>query len=519
MRVPFVQDNLHARFGQLDVALALRDQRVLNEGLKAPRSTRRVLRNNLTLRFPAVPLKTKGATPESEAQSTSVTMSDDDADTPWALANNPPGLQRSVCSELFRATQRTTDSLASALCLATGDSVTGLVDPVEDSKTNTIDSELNHMSEESSQENGGATLESSTCPMVTETQNTETSAAPEEPTQSPPPAPAIPPTLKEILALDLTIEQITRYQPKPKSMYTFLCALEFRRDEYPWHFRNVHNEIHSGLNGWLEHRCPLAHYGCTFSLRRLYPTCQGSAVVYNTTLESFGVRPYIPPSHLNCSTNNYAATKICQSNTLVSCTNSENLESPREMTPEIFTSRDYDSIVKVKGNIDLINKVNGVCHTTQKCNGHQVNQDPVILNGQNGEKMEQNSLEIVNGQTELENDPNDLEDSTCNGEQEEVDNLSVMPYEVLQHIVRFLDGFSLSNLSLTSRKMRDVCCSLLEEKGIVTMEWERRRVDGRSQWSIAYKVNLAVMHITVLLCSSGCNNVNVVTEMALQHSI
>ena len=33
-RVPFSQSNLHAKYGQLDVALALRDQRVLNEAMK-----------------------------------------------------------------------------------------------------------------------------------------------------------------------------------------------------------------------------------------------------------------------------------------------------------------------------------------------------------------------------------------------------------------------------------------------------------------------------------------------------
>lgn len=53
------KDNLHAKYGQLDVALALRDQRVLNEAMQAPRRTRRVLRNSLTQRFPAVPLTSK----------------------------------------------------------------------------------------------------------------------------------------------------------------------------------------------------------------------------------------------------------------------------------------------------------------------------------------------------------------------------------------------------------------------------------------------------------------------------
>ena len=40
------------------------------------------------------------------------------------------------------------------------------------------------------------------------------------------------------LGLDLSIECIPRYQNKPKSMYTFVCAQNFRRDEFAWHYRN-----------------------------------------------------------------------------------------------------------------------------------------------------------------------------------------------------------------------------------------------------------------------------------------
>ena len=73
--------------------------------------------------------------------------------------------------------------------------------------------------------------------------------------------------LQEILSLDLNMEFVTRYQAKPKSMYTFLCSQVFRRDEYAAHFRNLHTEILCNLNGWLEHRCPLAAEGCTYSYR------------------------------------------------------------------------------------------------------------------------------------------------------------------------------------------------------------------------------------------------------------
>ena len=46
----------------------------------------------------------------------------------------------------------------------------------------------------------------------------------------------------------------------------------------------------------------------------------------------------------------------------------------------------------------------------------------------------------------------------------------------------FLDGFSLCNLSLTCSLLRSVCCSLLEEKGMVLQEWSKlggRRKRGK----------------------------------------
>ena len=50
--------------------------------------------------------------------------------------------------------------------------------------------------------------------------------------------------------LDIRLETVTRLQTKPRAMYTFVCAQDFRRDEYAWHSQNVHNDIHGGLNSW-----------------------------------------------------------------------------------------------------------------------------------------------------------------------------------------------------------------------------------------------------------------------------
>uniref|UniRef100_UPI003AAF378D F-box only protein 40-like n=1 Tax=Centroberyx gerrardi TaxID=166262 RepID=UPI003AAF378D len=63
------------------------------------------------------------------------------------------------------------------------------------------------------------------------------------------------------------------------------------------------------------------------------------------------------------------------------------------------------------------------------------------------------------------------------------DSLSSLPYEVLCHMASFLDSLSLSQLALVSRLMRDVCSSLLQERGMVTLRWERKTYShGGAKW-------------------------------------
>ncbi|XP_068436976.1 F-box only protein 30a [Clinocottus analis] len=96
------------------------------------------------------------------------------------------------------------------------------------------------------------------------------------------------------LRLDLVLECVARYQTKQRSMFTFVCGQLFRRDEFSSHFKNVHGDIHAGLNGWMEQRCPLAYYGCTYSQRRFCPSVQGFRVIHDRHLGSFGVQPGLP---------------------------------------------------------------------------------------------------------------------------------------------------------------------------------------------------------------------------------
>ncbi|KAM7398192.1 hypothetical protein PAMA_006203 [Pampus argenteus] len=63
------------------------------------------------------------------------------------------------------------------------------------------------------------------------------------------------------------------------------------------------------------------------------------------------------------------------------------------------------------------------------------------------------------------------------------DVLSSLPYEVLCHMASFLDSLSLSQLALVSQLMRQVCSSLLQERGMVTLRWERKIYShGGAKW-------------------------------------
>lgn len=179
-------------------------------------------------------------------------------------------------------------------------------------------------------------------------------------------------------ALEVEAVPHNRYLPANpcyQHMFPFVCGQSFRRDQFSSHFTNVHGDIHAGLNGWMEHRCPLAYYGCTFSQRRFYPSTQGAKVVHDRHLRSFGIQP----------------------------------------CPSVKLPSDSQS-----------------------------------------------------------------------------DQFSGLPIEILWHIAGYLDSFSLCQLSLVSRTMREVCASLLQSRGIVDLQWERRQrpsAPGTVSWQIKNKVS------------------------------
>lgn len=291
------------------------------------------------------------------------------------------------------------------------------------------------------------------------------SCCPSPPT-NPPPL-----TIQEILSLDLNLESITRYQAKPRSMYTFLCAQNLRRDEYEWHFKNTHSEIHGGLNGWIEARCPLACYGCTYSIRRLNPV--GGTLVYNTDVDSFGVRPdswhyaqYLAKGDQDGLAVTRESSDPSEQWSFDACDRCPNLclslgnWAAENSTIVSNTSRECISSVPVASD----------------SNGHQMDHDDIT-------KPSFSSGTLSNGS----------EEQPCGGGQDEnssIDEniLSVLPFEVLRYIARCLDSFSLCNLAMTCFYLREVCKSIVEDRGIVVQEWQKRQFESGFSWQVTYQV-------------------------------
>lgn len=184
------------------------------------------------------------------------------------------------------------------------------------------------------------------------------------------------------LYVNIETEAVTRRHNKSSSAFSYLCGHFFRRDEYCSHFRNVHSDIRSCLNGWFQQRCPLAYLGCTFTQTRFHPSGQQATIKYCQDVNALVLQPQVPSS----------------------------------------------------------------CCRSEK------------------------SLKM--------------------------DHLSSLPLEILQHIAGYLDSFTLSQLSQVSHLMRDVCATLLHERGMVFLKWERKTYShGRSSWRCRKKASISLFYM------------------------
>ena len=437
-KVPFMRENMHARYGQLDVAFALRDQRALTKAYKAPKRVRRALRNKLTKIYPPVPLTSNvGSVSDVESTDASV-LSDEDMEAPWEISKYPPGLQCTIMHELFKVTE------SKAAILAGGDAdnqnlMNGLVNNAE--KPLHVDVEGTGAAGPASQiSSGGSSADVSSfdrsdtqsplmSPMSNSVLNTKDDFISRESSSDReaagdsiahvPKAPP-PPQLKHLLGLNVSIEYVSKYQSKPASMYTFWCAQNFRRDEYAWHHKNVHHDIQAGLDGWMEYRCPLAQYGCAFTVRRLFPKCKTNKVYYSELIEGFGVK----------------SDPVSETAFPAEFSNQTEFSRTKSPTPEVLTSNDYNTEIIIRPRSDQM----GQSHDSR------------------------------------------------------VDMLSSLPDELLLTILRYLDGFALNNLALTCHRMRSLCCNLLENKGIVVLQWDKvPATEGKVHWDVALKVSFRLL--------------------------
>ncbi|XP_052235332.1 F-box only protein 30-like isoform X2 [Dreissena polymorpha] len=425
----------HVKCAQFDVALALWDQKILMDSFRTPKKTRRILRNCLTQCYPAVPIQSYSSLLESPGSDTSQ-LSEDESETPWDLNQSPPGLQKtilnqlSVCegkTSLYAATRQASESLTSALDYVTGkQGLKRLAEAVQSQK------ELFHVSEIDIKEVSSG-MKSVTITKQNDANNSNvnvpTAMSSLEYQEKLLDIYYTDKKLFEILGLDLAINFISSYQAKPLKMYTFLCGREFRRDEYPWHVKNFHAEIQCTLNHWFEQRCPLAYQGCTFAFQRFKPKIPDGHIVHSPILQSFGFRQgdeyEVDMNHKD--------GKLTEEEDIRTVWGRKRL---REATPEIHTSYKCDA------SVTIIPRYRSVSRETSPMKSYGASFD------------ERECL------------------------------LTDLPFEVLQNIARGLDGYSLQHLSMTCKLFQNVCCSLLDQCGIVSLVWEK---NSEGKWDVAYK--------------------------------
>lgn len=656
-------------YNQLDIALALRDQRMLTKSMKASKRTRQILTNALNRRHPAVPLSAQLTSSDvldveeeqRELDHLLQVMQDEKEAADRERARTPPGLQRSICNELYRQGPESNgvDGAGGAAdqpyfplprdpfihcshCVRRKERMERIMAshdamlPPEERKE-----AIRVMEEDSSgpscvdghhtpplEQHNGLAHDTEACssglhhhdgredsflrgdfiehpddiipaslnstfssedsdlptPAVFVTQSTtgDVSAAPTRGHSKPiiiqPPAVASSSgnvdkshrlscssngslDSRHSLSLDLSLESITRYQAKPDSMYTFLCAQEFRRDEYPYHFQNVHSDIHGSLNGWMEQRCPLAPYGCTFSQRRLYPGIEGAHIIHSENLESFGlcleaIGERGKPNTEELHAHSLEDSEACKSATLettpsmeptnnskqpnVLAETSDNIHAISDVAPRNGSRESGKNGLNVSGNDgkhDALESIQKSSTDSLKCNGFNSTESNsgmkaeenetngstvsmaiedseigVRINGNrcDSEKLDQSGVEtdscnsVCQGNQDAKlrnvedgaevsqrfedtgrpNDEMDRRSSSHPAGNSGVDHLGRLPLELLRYLVTFLDSFTINHVAMTSKLLRQVCCSLLEERGMVVLQWEKHR----GHWETTMKV-------------------------------
>jgi len=94
------------------------------------------------------------------------------------------------------------------------------------------------------------------------------------------------------ISLRIGKDTFPRSLPKPKSVHTFLCAHDLRRDEIHNHSKVVHDIIDSGFGSWVDQNCPMARLGCPFRVTHIVPESENGRIVYDKNLNAFGAQTF-----------------------------------------------------------------------------------------------------------------------------------------------------------------------------------------------------------------------------------
>ncbi|KAF0309150.1 F-box only protein 30 [Amphibalanus amphitrite] len=403
----------------LDSELLERDQRLLRDSLAPARSLARRLRV-----FPAVPLRLPG-TYDCSHLAPQLQL-DQEAAAAERRPLDPPGLERSVCSQLARTTltpggdetnsdcappppEPAIDSYVEKMCVHhIGRDMCKLCrhdppparqlvrrtwqpdpdpDPDPDPKGGGLRWRRLEITEPVRQRPGKYDLDAAlrrNRQLAAEQADEQRRAERAESADGP--------------RLALTIDAVAvPERSRPRALYTFQCARPLRRDEFNEHFGRLHGDVHGGAGGWIQQRCPMAQYGCPHFADRLYP------------------------------------------------------DSPRRR----FT----------------VSPVSGCVGVTD------VSVRPVT-----------NDTDPETGtETDPGQDPDSERDLDPGSGAARPWRFEELPFEVLQHIASLLDPYSLNHLSLTSRLLRDVCGSLLNSRGLVMLLWAPFQRDGQITWHTVAK--------------------------------
>ncbi|ESN95033.1 hypothetical protein HELRODRAFT_179892 [Helobdella robusta] len=112
----------------------------------------------------------------------------------------------------------------------------------------------------------------------------------DDPTKSSPHTLNISPFLNHTLCLNMWLNDYSKKIKQSEFMYTFLCGELLRRNEFSQHYKNFHQDIQCGSDSWLDVRCPLACYGCTYSVRKFRPRFNAH-LLFDRESSNFCVRP------------------------------------------------------------------------------------------------------------------------------------------------------------------------------------------------------------------------------------